>query len=100
MEPINPVLGLQAAVTRQTCEGEPAGGWFPDQRLSLEESLPGFTSAPAWTSRREGDLGTIAPGKLADLTVFEQDLFDLPPSDWPSVKTELTIIGGEIVYQA
>jgi len=100
VEPINPVLGLQAAVTRQTCQGEPDGGWFPDQRLTLEESLLGFTQVPAWTARREDLLGSIAPGKLADLTVLDQDLFQLPPREWPSVKVKLTIIGGEIVHQA
>jgi len=96
---INPVLGLQAAVTRQTPEGEPAGGWFPEERLSLEESIEGFTRIPAWTSGRETSLGSISPGKRADITVFEKNLFEVAPENWPSIAVEMTIIDGEIVYQ-
>jgi len=96
---INPVLGFQAAVTRQTPEGEPAGGWFPEERLTLEECIEGFTRIPAWTSHRESSLGSIGPGKRADLTVFEKNLFEVAPENWPSIAVEMTIIDGEIVYQ-
>ncbi len=95
---INPVLGLQAAVTRQTPEGEPPGGWFPEERLTLEESIEGFTRIPAWTSRREASLGSISPGKRADITVLEQNLFEIPPENWPSIDVEMTMIEGEVVY--
>jgi predicted amidohydrolase YtcJ len=96
---INPMLGLQAAVTRQTPEGEPAGGWFPEERLSLEEGIEGFTRIPAWTAHRENSLGSITPGKRADITVFEKNLFEVPPENWPSIEVEMTMIDGEIVYQ-
>ena len=96
---INPVLGLQAAVTRQTPEGEPAEGWFPEERLSLEEGIEAFTRIPAWTSHRETTLGSISPGKRADITVFEKNLFEAPPQDWPAIAVELTMIEGEVVYQ-
>jgi predicted amidohydrolase YtcJ len=96
---INPVLGLQAAVTRQTSDGQPTGGWFPEERLSLEEGIEGFTRIPAWTSRRENALGSISPGKRADITVFEKDLFEVPPENWPSIEVEMTIIDGEVVYR-
>ena len=96
---INPVLGLQAAVTRQTPEGEPAGGWFPEERLSLAEGIEAFTQIPAWTSRRETTLGSISPGKRADITVFQKNLFEIPPETWPSIEVEMTMIEGEIVYR-
>ena len=95
---INPILGLQAAVTRQTPKGEPPGGWFPEERLSLEESIEGFTRIPAWTSGRENDLGSISIGKRADITVFEKNLFEVAPENWPSIGVEMTMIDGEIVY--
>jgi predicted amidohydrolase YtcJ len=95
---INPLLGLQAAVTRQTPEGEPAGGWFPEERLTLEEGIEGFTRIPAWTSHRETSLGSISTGKRADITVFEKNLFEVHPENWSSIAVELTMIEGEIVY--
>jgi predicted amidohydrolase YtcJ len=100
VEPINPIYGLHAAVTRQTPAGEPPGGWFPEQKLSLEESITGFTAAAAWSARRENSLGTVAPGKSADLTVFERDLFNLAPKEWPEIATEMTVVHGEVVYRA
>jgi predicted amidohydrolase YtcJ len=99
VEPLAPILGLQAAVTRQTPEGQPPGGWFPGQRLTLEESIAGFTAAPAWASGRQEQSGSIRVGKWADLTVFAQDLFIVPPSEWPSVPVEMTIVNGEVLYQ-
>jgi predicted amidohydrolase YtcJ len=100
VESINPLYGIHAAVTRQDPNRQPAGGWFPDQKLSLEESIEGFTAVAAWNSRREDQLGSIAPGKWADLTIFEQDLFNLPPEEWRSIKTAMTLVHGEVVYKA
>jgi len=100
VEPIKPIYGIHAAVTRQTLTGEPAGGWFPEQKLSLEDSITGFTAVAAWSARRENSLGAVAPGKLADLTVFSRDLASLPPAEWPGVGTEMTVVNGEVVYRA
>jgi predicted amidohydrolase YtcJ len=99
VEPLDPILGLQAAVTRQTPEGHPAGGWFPEQRLTLEESLPGFTTVPAWVSGREDRVGRIREGHWADLAVFARNLFITPAGEWPSVPVELTIVNGEVLFQ-
>jgi hypothetical protein len=99
VEPNHPLLGLQAAVARQTTRGEPDGGWFPEQQLTLEQAIKGFTEVAAWTARREGELGIIAAGGRADLTVFERDLFHAPVRDWPSVGVEMTLIDGELVHQ-
>jgi len=100
VETINPIYGIHAAVTRQTPTGEPPGGWFPEQKLSLEESITGFTAVAAWSARREDSLGAVAPGKSADLTVFSRDLASLAPAEWPSVEIEMTVVNGEVVYRA
>jgi predicted amidohydrolase YtcJ len=99
VETINPIYGIHAAVTRQTVMGEPAGGWFPEQQLSLEDCLTGFTAVAAWSTRRENELGSVSPGKWADLTVYNQDLFSLTPDRWTDVETEMTVVNGEIVYR-
>jgi predicted amidohydrolase YtcJ len=99
VEPINPLLGLQAAVTRRDLGGKPPGGRIPEERLSLEESIRAFTALPAWCSLRERYLGAVTPGRWADLTVFDQDLSCLPPEQWSSVGVAMTIVNGEIVYQ-
>jgi predicted amidohydrolase YtcJ len=98
IEPINPLLGLQAAVLRQTPEGLPEGGWTPDQRLTLEQCLIGYTQQAAYTAGKEDRLGMIKPGFLADLTVFEADLRTVPAEQWHTIKAEMTIIDGKIVY--
>jgi predicted amidohydrolase YtcJ len=79
--------------------GEPQGGWFPEQQLSLEDCLTGFTAAAAWSTRREDKLGSIEPGKWADLTVYGRDLFNFHPETWPDVKIEMTVVSGEVVYE-
>ena len=100
VESINPLFGIHAAVTRQDSNGQPQGGWYSDQKLSLEESIQGFTAVAAWNTRREEQLGSIEPGKWADLTVFEKDLFNLSPDEWRSVETAMTMVHGEVVYRA
>jgi predicted amidohydrolase YtcJ len=99
VESINPLYGIHAAVTRQDPSGQPNGGWFSDQKLSLDESIKGFTAVAAWNTRRENQLGSIAPGKWADLTILEQDLFNLPAEEWRAVKTAMTVVHGEVVYR-
>jgi len=100
--PLNPVYGLYAAVTRQTLKGEPADGWFPDQRLTIEESIEAYTRAPAWASFEEADKGTLTPGKLADIAVFDRNLVDVAktaPIELLDAKVLYTIVDGRIVYQ-
>ncbi len=99
VESINPLLSFHAALTRQSLSGEPRDGWFPDERLTLEEIIHGFTAVPAWVSRRENQLGTLAPGKKADFVVFSRDLFQTAPAHLASVEVEMTMVNGEVVYQ-
>jgi predicted amidohydrolase YtcJ len=99
VEHINPLLSFHAAMARQNPAGEPAGGWYPAERLSLEETLHAFTAVPAWTSRTEGRLGVLRPGMLADLTVFAEDLGRVAPETLAAVPVEMTMVGGEVVYR-
>ncbi len=99
VEPFNPLLGIKAELLRAALTAEESDIWRSHETLTLDECIQGFTSQAAWTARRETDLGAIMPGKLADLTIFHQDLFSLPVMTLDSVSVELTIINGEIVYQ-
>lgn len=99
VEAINPLLSFHAAVTRQSLSGEPRDGWFPGERLTLEEVIHAFTQVPAWVSRKEQELGTLAPGKKADLVVFSQDLFRTVPGHLASVNVEMTLVNGEVLYR-
>lgn len=96
--PVNPLYGLYAAVTRQTVHGEPADGWFPDQKLSLEESLKAYTWGGSYGAFEEDDKGTIETGKLADFAVLEKNIFEVPPADWLQTQVDYTIVGGKVVY--
>jgi hypothetical protein len=99
VEHINPLLSFHAAIARQNPAGEPQAGWFPAERLTLAETLHAFTVAPAWTSRREAQLGTLAPGKIADVTVFAEDLSALAPEKLLSASVEMTMVGGEVTHR-
>ncbi len=100
---LSPVYGLYAAVSRQTLGGEPEAGWYPDQRLTIEEAIDAYTRAPAWASFEEDIKGTLTPGKLADIAVFDTDLVAAgkqDPAKLLEAKVLYTIVGGDIVYQA
>ncbi|HSB11820.1 MAG TPA: amidohydrolase [Blastocatellia bacterium] len=98
--PINPMLGLYAAVTRQTLTGEPAGGWFPEQRLSMEEAIRAYTYNTAYANFEEKIKGSIEVHKLADLAVLTTNLLRASPREILDTKVVYTIVGGKIVYGA
>ncbi|MEQ9592379.1 MAG: amidohydrolase [Cyclobacteriaceae bacterium] len=97
--PVNPLYGLYAAVTRQTVQGEPENGWFPEQKLSLEESIKAYTYGGSYGAFEEDSRGTIEKGKLADFAVLQSNLFETAPSTWLQTEVDYTIVGGQIVYQ-
>jgi predicted amidohydrolase YtcJ len=97
---LSPWPGLQNAVTRQSTEGEPQGGWLPSERLSLADGIRGYTINAAYAGHREKLEGSIEPGKLADLIVVSQDLFKIDPGRIAATKVLLTMLGGRVVYQA
>ncbi len=99
VEDVNPLFGLYSAVTRQDQQGNPPGGWYPDQKLTLPEAIRGFTSDAAFAAFEESSRGTIEPGKLADLTIVEGDLYAAPQSQLFATKVRYTVVGGEMVYR-
>jgi predicted amidohydrolase YtcJ len=99
VEPLDPMLGLYAAVTRQFPDGTPAGGWFPEERISLEQAIEFYTLGSAYAEFAETQKGSVASGKLADLVVLSQNLFSIPPREILTTKPVLTIVGGRIVYE-
>jgi predicted amidohydrolase YtcJ len=96
----NPMVILYAATTRQTLDGKPAGGWFPEQRLDLETSLRSYTVNNAWAEGEEANKGSLVVGKLADFVVAERDLFAIPAVQLKDVKVLLTVVGGRVVHAA
>jgi hypothetical protein len=96
--PLNPLLGIYAAVTRATTDGKNPGGWVPEQRVTLEEALRAYTQGSAYAEFQEVEKGTIAPGKLADLIVLSDNLFSIPPERIRDVVVLRTIIGGQSVF--
>ena len=96
----NPMMILYAAVTRQTVDGKPAGGWYPEQRLDLETSLRSYTINNAWAEGEEQSKGSIAAGKLADFVLVDRDLFGIPSTQLKDAKVLLTAVGGKIVFAA
>jgi predicted amidohydrolase YtcJ len=98
VEEVSPLLGIYAAVTRQDGSGAPAGGWYPAQRMTLDEAISAFTYGAAYAGHAEGSLGRLAPGRLADLTVFDGPLAE--DRSLLERGIALTIVGGEIVHEA
>ena len=96
--PINPMLGLYAAVTRQTLTGEPAGGWFPDERISIEDAIRAYTYGTAYANFEEQIKGSIEVGKAADLVVLSKNLLQIPHKEILNTRVMHTIVGGRIVF--
>jgi predicted amidohydrolase YtcJ len=97
---LNPWEGVQTAVTRQTAEGKPDAGFVPEQRLTVAETVRGYTLAAAYAGRREKAEGSIEPGKLADLIIVSQNIFEIDPHRIAETKVLTTIVGGRVVYKA
>ena len=97
---LNPMLGLYAAVTRKTLSGQPEGGWFPQEKLTIEEAIQAYTLNTAYAGFEEHMKGTIAVGKLADFVVLSDDLLTIDPDDIKDVTVVKTFVGGEEVYSA
>ncbi len=98
--PINPMLGVYAAVTRQTVEGEPQDGWFPEERIGVADALRAYTYNSAYANFEEGLTGSIEVGKLADLAVLSGNILEMDAAEILDVRVDFTIVDGRIVYQA
>ena len=96
----NPFWGVHAAVTRQRHDATPQGGWYPEQRLTVAEAIWGYTMGGAIASGQQNVLGSLSPGKLADLIVLDRDVFEIDPMELYKTQVDMTVFNGEIVYTA
>jgi predicted amidohydrolase YtcJ len=100
VEEVNPLLTFHAAVTRQDPSNQPAGGWYPDQRMTREEALQSMTIWPAYAGFQESMLGSLTPGKYADFVVLDRDIMRVPYAEILGAHVLSTWIGGHRVYEA
>ena len=100
VESINPVLGLYASVTRKDLDGKPQKGWLAEQKLTIDEALRSFTKGPAQASFQEQGRGAIAAGRVADFTVFGEDITKVSSERLKSARVEMTVVGGRAVFDA
>jgi predicted amidohydrolase YtcJ len=96
--PLSPILGIHAAVTRQTIDGKNPDGWIPEQKITVEEAVRAYTAGAAYAEFGEKNKGTLEIGKLADVVVLSQDIFRIRPDDIQTTKVTHTIVGGRVVY--
>jgi hypothetical protein len=96
----SPLVGIHAAVTRQRRDGTPAGGWYPEQRISVEDAVGGYTTVPAAFYGQSREMGTLMPGKRADMIVLDRDIFQVDPMEIADARVEMTIFDGRIVYRS
>jgi predicted amidohydrolase YtcJ len=96
--PLSPILGIYAAVTRETLDGTNPHGWVPEQKVTVEEAVRAYTATAAYAEFGEREKGTLEPGKLADMIVMSQDIFRIAPDDIPKTQVVSTIVGGRVVH--
>jgi len=97
--PINPMLGLGAAITRQSLDHKPDGGWYPQEKVTMAEAIYAYTMAPAIIADKQTVQGSITPGKWADFIVMEQDLFEMDETAVSQATVAMTIFAGDVVYR-
>lgn len=100
VEPLNPVEGLYAAVTRKDRNGEDGNGWFPEQKLTMEEAIKYYTWGSAYAQFMEDRKGSIKKGYLADIVITDRDLLTIPENEIMKTKIDYTIVGGKVVFES
>lgn len=99
VEPLNPIPSYYASVTRKTLQGTPEGGYEPEEKMSRIQALRSYTIDAAYAAFEENIKGSVENGKLADFTVFSNDLLEIPEDSILSTEVVMTIVGGKVVYQ-
>ena len=97
--PLNPLFSVYAATTRRTLDGKNPNGWFPDQKLTVQEAANAYTNGSAFAEFQENVKGSITVGKLADFVILSDDIFTINPVNIEKVKVLKTIVDGKIVYE-
>jgi predicted amidohydrolase YtcJ len=97
--PLDPILGIYAAVTRRTLDGKNPDGWVPEQKITVEEAIHGYTVGSAYAEFRETVKGTIAAGKLADIVILSQNIFTIDPIQIEHTHVTTTVMNGRVVYE-
>jgi hypothetical protein len=97
--PASVMMGIYAAVTRQTLDGKHPGGWIPEQKITVEEALRAYTHGGAYAAFEENYKGKLAPKYLADFVMLDKDIFKIPPAQIGNVKVLITAVGGKVVYE-
>lgn len=97
--PLNPMISIYAAVTRRTLDGKHPGGWVPEQKISVAEAVRAYTVGSAYAEFTEKVKGTIAPGKLADVVILDQNIFEIDSVQIENVNVVLTLMDGRVVYE-
>lgn len=95
-----PLTGIHAAVTRRREDGTPEGGWYPQHKVSVEDAVRAYTLTPAIAGGAGNDLGSLSPGKLADLIILDRDIYIIPPDSIHDTKVLLTIFDGRVVFRS
>lgn len=98
--PLDPMLTIHAAVTRATLDGRHPGGWFPEQKLTVEEAVRAYTVGSAYAEFQERHKGILAPGMLADFVIWSRDIFDVAPGAIGDTRALVTVVDGRVVYEA
>ena len=98
IEPISPTQGIQAAVTRKGFDGPPDLAWYPDQIISRETALKAYFEFAGWSTGRDGEFGTIVPGRKADLTILEKNPLTVPENEIKDIRAAATVVDGKIVF--
>jgi hypothetical protein len=96
--PLDPMKTLYAAVTRATLDGKNPNGWVPEQKIKLSEAVEAYTMGSAYAEFQEKEKGSITPGKLADVVLVSDDIFQIVPSKIADVQVDLTVVGGKVVW--
>jgi predicted amidohydrolase YtcJ len=97
--PMSPLMGIYAASTRRTLDGKHPEGWVPEERISVAEAVHAYTVGSAYASMEERVKGSLEPGKLADLAVLSEDIFEIDPVEIQNTKVDITIFDGKVIFE-
>ena len=97
--PLDPFQGIYTAITRRTLDGKYPEGWVPEEKLTLEDAVRAYTLGGAYAEFGEQEKGSLKAGKLADLIMVSQDVFQVPVDELPKTKVLLTMVGGQVRYK-